>query len=247
MSGHSKWHNIKRTKEKVDAANAKVFTKLLREISVAVKEGGPDPNSNNRLKNAILKARYNNMPNDTIQRNIKKASGELGQINFDNMTYEGYGPAGSAVIVTALTDNKNRTAGELRHYFDKFGGSLGQTGSVSYMFKLQGEIIIIKDASLNDDDVMLNAIEAGADDVIIEEDYYKIITHPNNYDTVKNNLEKQGLKIEDGDVVYSPTNLIELNGDKLIAFSKLIDALEDNDDVQDVYHNVNLPEIADEE
>lgn len=243
MSGHSKWSTIKRDKAKNDAATAKVFTKLLRELTVAVKEGGPDPNSNTRLRNAILKARANNMPNDNINRAIKKASGEISSINYTAITYEGYGPAGSAIIVEALTDNKNRTASEVRHYFDKFGGSLGQTGSVMFMFNRVGEVIVLKQPNITDDDMMMHVLESGAQDLVIAENFYKIITSVESFENVKSYFENNNIKVEDANITYTPTNLIDLPQDKITAFLKLIDALEDNDDVQDVYHNVNLENV----
>jgi len=247
MSGHNKWSTIKHTKAKNDAANAKVFSKILREMTVAVKEGGSDPNSNNRLKNVILKAKSANMPNDNISRTIKKASGELGSINYQDIVYEGYGPAGSAVIVEVLTDNKNRTASEIRHYFDKYGGNLGTTGNVSYLFNKVGEIIVLKGKGYSDDEIVSYALDAEADDVVIEDTYYKIVTTPANFDNVKNYLEKVNVSVEDAEINLVPDNYIDLSEDKLISFQKLISALEDNDDVQNVYHNVNLPEEEDEE
>ena len=247
MSGHSKWSTIKRAKAKNDTANAKVFTKILRELAVAVKEGGPDPSSNTKLRNVILKARSNNMPNDNVQRTIKKASGELGSINYSEITYEGYGPAGSALIVEALTDNKNRTAGDVRHLFDKFGGSLGQTGSVSYMFSRVGEIIVLKGMGISDDDMMMHALESGADDVEIGDSYYRIITSVESFEGVKSYLEEHNISIEDASVVYMPSNYLDLPQEKINSFVKLVEQLEDNDDVQNVYHNVNLPEEPEEE
>lgn len=246
MSGHSKWSTIKRAKAKNDAANAKVFTKILREIAVAVKEGGPDPSSNPRLKNVMLKARTNNMSNDNITRTIKKASGEAGAINYFTITYEGYGPAGSAIIVEALTDNKNRTAGDVRHLFDKHGGNLGTTGSVSYLFSRVGEVIVLKGIGISDDDMMMHALEAGAQDVEMNDTFYKIITTPENFEAVKQYLENNNIAIEDAMLELLPSNYIDLPEDKIKSFNKLIDALEDNDDVQEVYHNVNLPEEIEE-
>lgn len=246
MSGHSKWSTIKRAKAKNDAANAKVFTKILREIAVAVKEGGPDPSSNPRLKNVMLKARTNNMSNDNITRTIKKASGETDAINYFTITYEGYGPAGSAIIVEALTDNKNRTAGDVRHLFDKHGGNLGTIGSVSYLFSRVGEVIVLKGTGISDDDMMMHALEAGAQDVEMNDTFYKIITTPENFEAVKQYLENNNIAIEDAMLELLPSSYIDLPEDKIKSFNKLIDALEDNDDVQEVYHNVNLPEEIEE-
>ena len=238
MSGHNKWSTIKHTKAKNDAANAKVFTKIGREMAVAVKLGGGDPNNNPKLKNLIQKAKAANMPNDNIQRVIKKASGETGGVNYEAITYEGYGPAGSAVIVRCLTDNKNRTASDVRHYFDKFGGGLGSTGCVSYMFNRKGVIMVAKGTGISDDDMMMNALEAGAEDVEINDDCFTIYTEADQLDQVKEALENNGIVTESAEVTMLPTNYISIPEDKITSFGKLIDALEDNDDVQDVYHNV---------
>lgn len=240
MAGHSKWSTIKRAKAKTDNANAKVFTKLMRELSVAVKEGGPDPSSNNKLKGAIARARSHNMPNDNISRTIKKASGELGSINYETIQYEGYGPGGSAVIVDALTDNRNRTAGDVRHYFDKAGGSLGQTGSVSFMFNKVGQIIVLSKPELSEDDITMIALESGAEDIEFGESFYKIVAEVESLEEVKTNLENQGLAIEDSMVNYVPTMTVSLDAEKEKAFVKMLDSLEDSDDVQEVYHNVLL-------
>jgi len=239
MSGHNKWSTIKHTKEKNDAANAKVFTKIGREIAVAVKLGGADPNSNPKLKNLIAKAKSANMPGDNITRVIKKASGELSAINYESITYEGYGPAGSALIVYALTDNKNRTASDVRHYFDKFGGSLGATGCVSYLFDKKGVIIVEKGTGISDDDMMMIALDCGAEDIEIFDEYFQIYTTPETLDSVKANLESQDIKIAQADVDLIPQNYVSVPEDKLTSFGKLMNALNDNDDVQEVYHNVD--------
>ena len=239
MSGHNKWSTIKHTKEKNDAANAKVFTKIGREIAVAVKLGGADPSSNPKLKNLIAKAKSANMPGDNITRVIKKASGELSSINYESITYEGYGPAGSALIVYALTDNKNRTASDVRHYFDKFGGSLGATGCVSYLFDKKGVIIVEKGTGISDDDMMMIALDSGADDIEIFDEFFQIYTTPETLDSVKANLENQNIKIAQADVDLIPQNYVTVPDDKLTSFSKLMNALNDNDDVQEVYHNVD--------
>ena len=239
MSGHNKWSTIKHTKEKNDAANAKVFTKIGREIAVAVKLGGADPNSNPKLKNLIAKAKSANMPGDNITRVIKKASGELSAINYESITYEGYGPAGSALIVYALTDNKNRTASDVRHYFDKFGGSLGATGCVSYLFDKKGVIIVEKGTGISDDDMMMIALDCGAEDIEIFDEYFQIYTTPETLDSVKANLEGQDIKIAQADVDLIPQNYVSVPEDKLTSFGKLMNALNDNDDVQEVYHNVD--------
>lgn len=240
MAGHSKWSTIKRAKAKNDAANSKIITKILRELAVAVKEGGPDPTTNARLKNVIAKAKSNNVTNNNIERTIKKASGETDSINFVEMTYEGYGPAGSAVLVEALTDNRNRTAGEVRHSFDKFGGSLGQTGSVSYLFEKRGEIIVLKNNNITEDDITMHALEAGADDVIVADEFYKIITSVEDFESVKTYFENNEIAVEDSMINFEPTMRVSLEGEQLNAFNKMIEMLENNDDIQEVYHNVLL-------
>lgn len=238
MSGHSKWHNIQAKKGKTDAQRGKIFTKLGRELAVAVKEGGPDPSSNTRLRYAIDKAKQSNMPSDVINRAIKKASGELNSVNFESITYEGYGVGGSAVIVECLTDNKNRTAGDVRHCFDKFGGSLGSNGCVSYLFKSKGIIIIEKKDGLDFDSVFMQAVDAGADDIVEEDDAFTIITKNDNLLKVKSNLENSGLIVVSSDIELVPDLYIELDEDKFETFQKMIEKLEDLDDVQQVYHNV---------
>lgn len=242
MSGHSKWANIKRTKGKADAARGQIFTKIGREIVVAVKQGGPDPASNSKLRDVIAKARQNNMPNDNIQRSIKKASGELSNVNYEEVVYEGYGIAGSAVIVRCLTDNKNRTAGDVRHAFDKLGGSLGSTGCVSYMFDNKGILILQKTPTMVEDEIIEMCLEAEADDVVDDEDVYQIETTPSNFATVKENLEGKGLTFLSAEVTKIPQNYVDLQPAQQETFVKMIDMLEALDDVQDVYHNVNLPE-----
>lgn len=245
MSGHSKWHNIQQRKGKSDAARASIFTKIGRELAVAVKSGGPDPNSNSKLRDAIDKAKANNMPNDNIARSIKKASGDGENINYDEITYEGYGVGGTAFIVEALTDNKNRTAADVRHLFDKFGGSMGANGCVSYLFKKKG-IIIVDKKSYDEDELMLQAIEAGAEDFDAEDDeVYEIITAPQDFAAVREALEKDGVKIEEAkldmiaDVDVNPTDTQQ---ETLL---KMIEKLEELDDVQNVYHNANI--VVDED
>jgi len=237
MSGHSKWSNIKHKKEKSDAQKAKIYTKLGREIAVAAKEGGADPEVNRRLKDVIAKAKANNMPNDNIMRCIKKAAGEQDMGNFEDIQYEGYGPNGVAVIVKALTDNRNRTAGDLRHYFDKFGGNLGQTGSVGWMFDRKG-IIIINSEGLDEETVMMDALDCGAEDFGVEEDYFEISTEPDNMGAVRDALEDKGYSFASAEVDMIPQTTVTLTDEHdLLMMEKLIDALEDNDDVQEVYHN----------
>ena len=241
MSGHSKWANIKRKKEKTDAARGNVFTKIGREIAVAVKLGGSDPNNNSKLADVIAKAKANNMPNDNIQRSIKKAAGELGNINYESMTYEGYGIGGSAVIVECLTDNNNRTAGDVRSYFTKYGGSLGTTNCVSFMFDRKGIIVCERIASMSEDEVFELAINSGADDVTVEEEIFEVYTSPVDVNAVKEELIKNGATIMSAEAELLHQNLVSLTEEQLIKFNKMIDMFEENDDVQNVYHNVDLP------
>ena len=237
MSGHSKWSNIKRKKEKTDAQKAKVFTKIGREMAIIVREGGPDPNSNARLRDCIAKAKANNVPNDNIERIIKKASGESGGAEYEALTYEGYGPGGVAVIVETLTDNRNRTAGDMRHYFDKNGGNLGQTGSVMFMFNRQG-MLRIEAEGLDEDTVMEDALEAGADDFIANEDVFEIATDPNSLGTVRDALDAKGYTFVSAEVEYIASTGTSLTDEESVQkMERLIDMLEENDDVQAVWHN----------
>lgn len=237
MSGHSKWSTIKRKKEKTDNQRAKVFTKIGREISVAVKAGGPDPNSNSKLKDIIAKAKANNVPNDNIDRIIKKAVGEGGADNYEEIVYEGYGPSGVAVIVETLTDNRNRTAADVRHYFDKYGGNMGQTGCVSFMFNRQGVIAIEKE-DLDEEKVMEDALEAGAVDFLTDGDVFEIRTEPNDLGGVRDDLEAKGYTFVSAEVEYIPTTYTKLtNEDDITNMNKMLEMMEDNDDIQDVWHN----------
>ena len=237
MSGHSKWSTINRKKEKTDGARAKIFTKIGREIGVAVKQGGPDPSVNTKLKDVIAKAKANNVPNDNIERIIKKAAGEGNTDNYEEIVYEGYGPSGVAVIVETLTDNRNRTAGEVRHYFDKNGGNMGQTGCVSFMFNRQG-VIVIEAEGLDEEKVMEDALEAGAVDFIAEGEVFDIRTEPNDMGAVRDALEEKGYSFVSAEVEYVPTTYTNLSSeDDLKNMNRLLDMLEDNDDVQNVYHN----------
>lgn len=247
MSGHSKWHNIQQKKGKTDAARANVFTKIGRELAVAVKEGGPDPNSNSKLAQVIAKAKDNNMPNDNIMRSIKKASGELGSINYEEMTYEGYGVGGTAIIVDALTDNKNRTAGDVRHLFDKFGGSMGTTGCVSFMFKRKGVITIAK-ADIEEDDLMMMVLEVeGFEDINTEdEEVFEVYTDANALTGVRSALEGNGVKVLSAEVDMIPDNYVTPTPEQQSTIVKMIDKLEELDDVQNVYHNATL-DVDDEE
>lgn len=238
MSGHSKWANIKHKKEKTDSQKGKVFTKLGREIAIAVRSGGPDPNANSRLKDIIAKAKANNMPNDNIARSIKKASGDAGGDNFEEIVYEGYGPGGVAVIVEALTDNRNRTAGDVRHLFDKFGGNLGTNGCVSFMFDKRGQFIIEKTENFDEDKLMMTALEAGALDMISEEEYCEVITEPDDFSNVLEILEKEGYHFETAEVAMIPQTTTSLANEEMERnMEKLIERLEDLDDVQNIYHN----------
>ncbi|MCQ2409176.1 MAG: YebC/PmpR family DNA-binding transcriptional regulator [Clostridia bacterium] len=247
MSGHSKWHNIQQKKGKTDAARANVFTKIGRELAVAVKEGGPDPNSNSKLAQVIAKAKDNNMPNDNIARSIKKASGELGSINYEEMSYEGYGVGGTAIIVQALTDNKNRTAGDVRHIFDKFGGSMGTTGCVSFMFNRKGVITVLKE-STDEETLMMAALDAGADDLNSDdEEVFEVYTDAAAVLDVRKALEDAGIKVESAESSLVPDNYVELDDGQQATIIKMIDALEDNDDVQNIYHNAILDEEEDED
>ncbi len=240
MSGHSKWNNIKRKKEKTDAAKAKIFTKIGREISVIVKTGGPNPLENSKLKDAIAKAKANNVPNDNIERIIKKAAGEAGGNDYEELIYEGYGPCGIAVVVETLTDNRNRTAGEMRHYFDKCGGNLGQSGSVMFMFERKG-IIAIEGEGLDEDTVMEAALEAGAEDFSFDGDVFEISTEPNDLGAVRDALEAQGYTFLSAEVQYIPSTTSAIDDPDMQAkMEKLIDMLEENDDVQAIWHNWEL-------
>ena len=236
MSGHSKWHNIQAKKGKADAARGKIFTKLGRELLIAVKEGGPEPAGNSKLKAVIAKCKAANMPNDTINNAIKKASSS--NENYEEITYEGYGPNGVAVIVNASTDNKNRTAADLRHVFDKAGGNLGTNGCVSYLFNKKGVIIIDKTkTNLSEDDLMLLAIDNGAEDFKSEEECYEITTSPEDFSGVREALEKENIEFEQAEIQMVPTTYVELDEKGSERMQKLIDNLEDLDDVMNVYHN----------
>ncbi|MCL2495271.1 MAG: YebC/PmpR family DNA-binding transcriptional regulator [Oscillospiraceae bacterium] len=237
MSGHSKWSTIKRKKEKTDAQRGKIFTKVGREISVAVREGGPDPASNTKLRDAIAKAKANNVPNDNIERIIKKAAGDGGGASYEDIVYEGYGPSGVAVVVEALTDNRNRTAGEMRHYFDKYGGNLGQSGSVGFLFSRQG-VLVAEAAGIDEDTLMEAALEAGAADFLSEEEVFEIRTEPNDIGPVRDALEAQGYSFLSASVEYIPNTTVALNSeDDIKKMTRLLEMLEDNDDVQEVWHN----------
>ena len=239
MSGHSKFANIKHKKEKNDAAKGKVFTRIGREIAVAVKEGGADPDNNSKLRDVIAKAKANNMPNDTIDRSIKKASGDMGNVNYVSVTYEGYGPNGTAIIVEALTDNKNRTASNVRNAFTKGGGNVGTQGCVSFMFDQKGQIIIDKEeCGMDFDELMMTALDAGAEDLSEEEDSYEVLTAPDDFSAVREALEQAGVPMVEAEVTMLPQTWVELSDEtdnKMMG--RILDLLDEDDDVQNVYHN----------
>lgn len=237
MSGHSKWANIKHKKAKVDAQKGKIYTKFSKMIIVATREGGPDPNANSRLKDIIEKAKEANMPNENIMRAIKRGSGELGGADYEEIIYEGYGPGGAAILLDVMTDNRNRTAGELRHIFDKHGGNLGEAGCVAWMFDKKGLIIIEKDGNTNVDNIMMVAIDSGADDVEEQEDSIEITTSPEQYETVKKALEENNIKISSAEVTFLPKTTLNLSAKESESINRLLEALEDHDDVQNVYTN----------
>ena len=239
MSGHSKFANIKHKKEKNDAAKGKIFTIIGREIAVAVKEGGPDPENNSKLRDCIAKAKANNMPNDTIDRGIKKAAGDANAVNYEHVTYEGYGPSGIAIIVEALTDNKNRTAANVRSAFTKGNGSIGTPGCVSYSFDEKGQIIIDKEeCDMDADDLMMLALDAGAEDFSEEEDSYEILTAPDDFSALRETLEKEGVPMAEAEVRMIPQNYVTLTDETAIKnLQRTLDLLDEDDDVQNVFHN----------
>ncbi len=238
MSGHSKWHNIQAKKGKTDAARGKIFTKLGRELLMAVKAGGPDPAGNSKLKDVISKCKANNMPNDTINNAIKKAAGAGSNENYEEITYEGYGPNGVAIIVNASTDNKNRTAADIRHVFDKFGGNLGTSGCVSYMFEKKGVVVIEKaECKLGEDDLMMLALENGAENMELEDEVYEITTKPEDFSTLSQALEENGIAFLEADVKMVPNNYVQLDENGVRKMELILEKLDELDDVIDVYHN----------
>lgn len=238
MSGHSKWNNIKNKKEKSDAQRGKVFTKLGREILVAVKEGGPDPSSNSKLKDVIAKCKANNMPNDNIERSIKKAAGDGNLANYEDVVYEGYGPNGVAIIIEAMTDNRNRTASDVRHILDKFGGNLGATGSVSWMFDRKGVIVIERSSTkLDEEELMMEALEAGADNFESDDEFYEITTKPEDFSAVREYLENKGISYVEAELKMVPQNYMSLEEEPAKKMSLIIEKMEDLDDVQEIWHN----------
>ncbi len=243
MSGHSKWNNIKRKKEATDAVKAKIFTKIGREMMVVIKEGGPDPNNNSKLRDLIAKAKANNVPNDNIDRLIKKAAGDSDKNNYEALTYEGYGPNGVAVIVECLTDNKNRTAGNIRHYFDKFGGNLGTTGCVSYLFSEKGIIVIEHEGELEEDAVLEDVMELGGDDMTYSEDSIEIVCDPAAVSDLREGLTAKGYLVTSAEAEEVPSTYVTLTEEEsLRKMGLLLEHLEDDDDVQNVWHNWDMPE-----
>lgn len=242
MSGHSKWHNIQAKKGKTDAKRGKIFTKIGKELAMASKNGGSNPDTNSKLRDVIAKAKANNMPQDTITRAIKKGAGEMEGLNYEEIVYEGYGPSGVAVIVKTLTDNKNRTAGNVRAAFTKQGGNLGSTGCVSFMFQSKGQIIIEKQDGMDEDEIMMQALDAGAEDFEAQEEVFEITTTPEDFGTVREALEGAGLEFLSAEVTMIPDTMSQVDMETAVKVQKLIDKLEDDDDVQDVYHNAEFPE-----
>ncbi|MGL5646509.1 MAG: YebC/PmpR family DNA-binding transcriptional regulator [Clostridium sp.] len=241
MSGHSKWHNIQAKKGKTDAKRGKIFTKIGKELIMATKEGGPSPDANAKLRDVIAKAKAANMPNDTIQRAIKKASGELAAVNYDHIVYEGYGPSGIAVIVDTLTDNKNRSAGNVRSAFTKGGGNMGTQGCVGFMFQEKGEIVIER-KDLDEEEVMMTALDAGADDFQAEDEVFVVYTTPDTFGVVRENLEAQGIEFLEADIKMVPDTMTAITEEDAKKFQKMLNLLEDDEDVQEVYHNAEFPE-----
>ncbi|HHT86326.1 MAG TPA: YebC/PmpR family DNA-binding transcriptional regulator [Clostridiales bacterium] len=244
MAGHSKWANIKNKKAKTDAQKGKIFTKLGREIAIAVKEGGSDPANNAKLRDVIAKAKASNMPNDNIMRSIKKAAGELGSVNYEEIAYEGYGPGGIAVIVDVVTDNRNRSASEIRHIFDKSGGSMGSNGCVAWKFDKKGVIVIEKTDKIDADELMMQAADAGCEDFVEEDDVFEIVTSPADFSKVREYLENANYEFLSAEIAMVPNDTVDLTGDAELAekIERMLERFDDNDDVQNVYHNAILPD-----
>lgn len=241
MSGHSKWHNIQAKKSKTDAKRGKIFTKIGKELIMAAKSGS-NPDTNNKLRDVIAKAKANNMPQDTITRAIKKGAGEMDGANYEEIVYEGYAPGGVAVIVNVLTDNKNRSAGNVRHAFTKYGGNLGSTGCVSFMFQNKGQLVIEKNDDLDEDELMMMALDAGAEDFEAEDEVYVVTTSPEDFGTVREALEANGLEFLEAELKMIPDTYTAVDMETAARIQKMLDALEDDDDVQDVWHNAEFPE-----
>ena len=244
MSGHSKWANIKNKKEKTDAQRGKIFTKIGREIAIAVKEGGgADPANNSKLRDVIAKAKAANMPNDNIMRSVKKAAGDGGAVNYEDIVYEGYGPGNTAVIVEVLTDNRNRTAAEMRHIFDKSGGNLGNNGCVGWMFDKKGVVVIERTAEMDEDEVMMQALDAGAADFVVQDDAFEVYTDPADFSVVREALEANGYSFLSAEVQMIPQNTVDVSDPEAVEkLNRFFERLDDNDDVQNYYHNASLPD-----
>ena len=248
MSGHSKWANIKNKKEKTDSQRGKIFTKIGRELAIAVKEGGGDPNNNSKLRDVIAKAKAANMPSDNISRSIKKAAGEMGNVNYEEITYEGYGPNGIAMIVEVVTDNRNRTAADIRHLFDKSGGALGASGCVSWMFNKRGLLVVEKSVSIDEDALMMLALDAGAEDFVPLDDVYEIYTAVNDFTAVREALEAAGYAFLSAETSMIPQTTVDATDAALAEIvERMVERFEDNDDVQEIYHNAILPEVEEED
>ena len=242
MSGHSKWHNIQAKKSKVDAKKGKIFTKIGKELAIAAKTGGSNPDSNSKLRDVMAKAKANNMPQDTVNRAIKKGAGEMEGVNYEEISYEGYGPGGVAIIVKALTDNKNRTASSVRSAFSRHGGNLGANGCVSWMFQTKGQIIVEKKEGIDEDDIMMKALDAGAEDFDSQDEVFEIITSVEDFGTVREKLEKDGFDFLSAEITMIPDNTTAVDMETAEKVQRLIDVLEEDDDVQNVYHNADFPE-----
>ena len=242
MAGHSKWKNIAARKGKVDAKRGKIFTKIGKELAVATKSGGSNPESNAKLRDVIAKAKSNNMPKDSIEKAIKKAAGDANAVNYDEIIYEGYGPNGIAVLVEVLTDNKNRSASSVRHAYSKHGGNMGSTGCVSFMFQKKGQIIIEKTDEMDEDELMMLAIDAGAEDFTAEEEVFVITTEPSEFGTVRETLEENGVEYLEAEITYVPDTNTAIDEETASKFQKMLDQFEDDEDVQNVYHNAEFPE-----
>jgi YebC/PmpR family DNA-binding regulatory protein len=242
MSGHSKWHNIQARKGKADSKRGKIFTKIGKELILAAKSGGGNPDVNAKLRDVIAKAKASNMPQDTITRAIKKGSGELEGVNYEEIVYEGYAPGGVAVIVNVVTDNKNRSAGNVRHAYSKYGGNMGSTGCVSFMFQKKGEMVIEKTDELDEDELMMMALDAGAEDFASEEEVFIVTTTPEDFGTVREALEANGIEFLEADIKMIPDTYTAVDEETAVKIQKMLDALEEDDDVQDVYHNAEFPE-----
>lgn len=242
VSGHSKWANIQHKKGKTDAVRGKVFTKIGREIAIAVRDGGSDPAANSKLRDVIAKAKANNMPNDNIDRSIKKAAGELGNIEYFEITYEGYAPGGVAVIVECISDNRNRTAGDVRHCFTKNDGTMGVTGSVGFLFDKKGVLILERTEGMDEDEIMMAALEAGAEDVVAEDEVFEITTDPAAFSAVREALEADGMAFASAELQMIPQNYVTPDAENAVKIQKMLDMLDENDDVQNVWHNADLPD-----